>query len=37
MADLETFFYCVSKVSGTIVNSPNGKITKHPIYINVLY
>ena len=29
MTDFETFFYCVSKVSGTIVISPNGAITKH--------
>ena len=37
MTDLETFFYCTSKVSGTIAISPNGGITKHRIYINVLY
>ena len=37
MTDLETFFYGITKVSGTIVPSPNGGITKHHIYVNVLY
>ena len=37
MTDLETFFCGISKVSGTIAISPNGGITKHCIYINVLY
>ena len=37
MTDLETFFCCISKVSGTIATSPNRGIIKHYIYINVLY
>ena len=36
MTDLETFFCCISKVSGTIAISPNGGITKHCIYSGAL-